>query len=108
MAQYFLIESSAPFDSGMVKADYQLAANLANAANEVTLFLVENGVLAARSAIAAKELAVLSGVKLLADGFSLQERGITPDEIGTGITVTGMDSVIEAMTQGQKVIWLEG
>ena len=50
MAKYFLIESRSSFDSAQVSQNYQLASDLANAGNETTLFLVENGVLAARAA----------------------------------------------------------
>ena len=50
MAKYLLIESRDPFDSGDVGEFYELAAGLAQDGNEVTFFLVQNGVLpAARS-----------------------------------------------------------
>jgi len=60
MAKYFLIESRSSFDSTQVSQNYQLASDLANAGNETTLFLVENGVLAARAA-AANNLANFNG-----------------------------------------------
>ena len=85
--------------------NYQLASDLANAGNETTLFLVENGVLAARAA-AANGLANLSAVKVLADDFSLRERGISKTELSDGVQVTSISAVIDAMAQGQKTIWL--
>ena len=48
MAQYLLIESRDPFDSNDVGYSYGLARGLVEGRNEVTLFLVQNGVLAAR------------------------------------------------------------
>ncbi len=106
MGQYFLIESKSPFESTEVTHDYQLASDLAKSGHEVTLFLVENGVLATRSGIIPSELANLSQVKVLADGFSLEERGIEPSEMGSGIEVAAITSVADAMGQGQKTLWL--
>ncbi|NER22157.1 MAG: DsrE family protein [Symploca sp. SIO1B1] len=105
MAKYFLIESRSPFDSTQVSQNYQLASDLANAGNETTLFLVENGVLAARAA-AVYGLANLNAVNVLADDFSLRERSISETELKDGVQVASIGAVIEAMAQGQKTIWL--
>jgi len=105
MAKYFLIESRSSFDSTQVTQNYQLASDLANAGNETTLFLVENGVLAARAA-AANGLANLKAVNVLADDFSLRERGISETELGDGVQVASIAAVVDAMAQGQKTIWL--
>ena len=48
MARYLLIESRDPFDSNDTQFWSDLAGQLAAAKNEVTLFLVQNGVLPAR------------------------------------------------------------
>ena len=48
MAKYLLIESRDPFDNNVVARQYELAINLVKEGNEVTLFLVQNGVLPAR------------------------------------------------------------
>lgn len=106
MGQYFLIESKSPFESTEVTPNYQLASDLAKSGHEVTLFLVENGVLATRSTITPPELANLSQVKVLADGFSLEERGIDSSEVSSSIQVAAMTSVVDAMGQGQKMLWL--
>jgi len=105
MAKYFLIESRSPFDSTQVTQNYQLASSLANAGNETTLFLVENGVLAARAS-AANSVANLSAVNVLADDFSLKERGISQTELGEGVQVGSIAAVVDAMAEGQKTIWL--
>ncbi len=106
MAKYFLIESQSPFDYPEVTNNYNLASDLAAAGNDVTLFLIENGVLAARSAVASQGLTNIAPVKLLADGFSLDERGIDTTELGAGIEVSGVTSIVDAMSQGQKMMWL--
>jgi len=49
MAKYLLIESRDPFENNVVARQYDLAVNLMKEGNDVTLFLVQNGVLPARS-----------------------------------------------------------
>ncbi len=106
MAKYFLIESRSSFDSVEVDHNYQLASDLANEGNEVSLFLVENGVFAARAKAQINGLANLDGVNLLVDDFSLRERGITFEEVNSKIKVADIAMVVEAMATGQKVMWL--
>ena len=48
MAQYLLIESRDPFESNEVGYYYDLAKGLVEGGNQVTVFLVQNGVLPAR------------------------------------------------------------
>ena len=48
MAEYVLIESRDPFESNDVGYYYDLARGLVESGNQVTLFLAQNGVLAAR------------------------------------------------------------
>lgn len=106
MAKYFLIESRSPFDSPEVNNNYQLALDLANGGNQVTLFLVENGVFVARKTAQIESLDILSNVIVLADDFSLRERGISTDEIKNNIKVAEISSVVEAMATGTKTMWL--
>lgn len=106
MAKYFLIESRSPFESPEVINNYELAANLANNGNQVTLFLVENGVFAAREAAQVEYISKLTNVNLLADDFSLRERGISTSEIKETITVAEITTVIEAMATETKTMWL--
>ena len=106
MAKYFLIESRSPCDAKEVNNNYQLASDLAKAGNEVTLFLVENGVIASRKSSVSNGLADLNQVKLLADDFSLRERGIELSELEVGIEAIGIGAIVDAMSEGQKTIWL--
>jgi predicted peroxiredoxin len=107
MDKYMLIESRDPFDSNDVAFAYELAIGLAKAGNEVTLMLVQNGVLPARRGAKADGLAAVlkAGVKVLADDFSLAERGIEPSRLVAGISSTQLDVVIDHMAAGHKTLW---
>jgi hypothetical protein len=105
--KYMFIESRDPYDSRDVAFAYDLAAGLAKAGHEVTLLLVQNGVFPARRG--AKDLglaAVLAaGVKVLADDFSLRERGIADAKLAAGISPTPLDVVIDHLAAGHKTLW---
>jgi sulfur relay (sulfurtransferase) complex TusBCD TusD component (DsrE family) len=105
MAKYLLIESRDPFDSNDVASYYELAAGLVKEGNEVTLFLVQNGVLTARKSTRSDALVELgkAGVQILADDFSLKERGI--GALVPGVAPSAIDVVIDQLAEGRKVIW---
>lgn len=107
MARYLLIESRDPFDSGDTRFCVDLATQLAAAQNEVTLFLVQNGVLPARSGARSDGLERLggAGVRVLADSFSLKERGIDDQRLAAGIAAAELDVVIDALADGARVLW---
>ena len=107
MAKYLLIESRDPFSANDVGQFFELASGLVKEGNEVTLFLVQNGVLPARKSGESQALTRLSeaGVEVLADDFSLRERGITSDRIATGIKAAKLDVVIDQLAEGRKALW---
>jgi predicted peroxiredoxin len=107
MSRYLLIESRDPFDSNDTHFCCDLAQQLAAANNEVTLFLVQNGVLPARSGARSGDLAKLTdaGVSVLADRFSLKERGIDEKRLAPGIAAAPLDVVLDALAEGAQVIW---
>ncbi len=107
MAKYLLIESRDPFESNDVAQHYDLAANLARDGNEVTMFLVQNGVLPARAKAAAGGLAELAGagVTVLADDFSLRERGIGENQLASGVRAAPLDTVVDGLADGAKTLW---
>ena len=74
MAKYTLIASRDPFESTEATHYFQLAGDLQKAGNEVTLFLVQNGVFAVRKSSVSRTVAGLTatGVAVLADAFSLR------------------------------------
>lgn len=102
--RYLLIESRSPWEGGGVAAFLELARELGRAGNDVTLFLVQNGVLPARKQCS-PAVPDLGGVNVLADAFSLRERAIGPEDVAAGITVVGMESVVDLLAAGAKAIW---
>ena len=105
MNQYLLIESRDPFESNDVAYYFDLAKGLVNSGNAVTLFLVQNGVLATRPAARSAALSALArgGVKVLADDFALKERGIT--KLAEGITAASIDIVVDHLAAGHNTLW---
>ena len=105
MAEYLLIESRDPFESNDVGYYYDLARGLAEAGEKVTLFLVQNGVFAARPSAKAPQLRVLvgSGVKILADDFALKERGIT--KLLDGVQIAPIEIVVDHLEAGHQTLW---
>ncbi|MGD9724794.1 MAG: sulfur reduction protein DsrE [Alphaproteobacteria bacterium] len=107
MARYLLIESRDPFESNDVTYYYDLAADLAQHGNEVTLFLVQNGVLPARPSVHSGLLArvMQSGAEILADDFSLRERAIPEDTLVPGVKASPLDVVVDQLADGCKALW---
>jgi hypothetical protein len=104
---YLLIESRDPFESNDVANSYDVAAGLARERNIVTLFLVQNGVLATRKGARVGTLGDLArlGIEVLADEFSLRERGIGADHLTPGVRPAPIDIVIDHLAEGRKVFW---
>ena len=108
MTKYLFIESRDPFESRDVRFVEETATALKQRGHEVTVFLVQNGVLAARKNGSENYLNRLAnaGVILMADEFSLCERGIQTAEVGTGIQQSNMEALVDALVQANtKGIW---
>jgi len=107
MAKYLLIESRDPFESNEAQGYYDLAAGLAKEGNEVTLFLVQNGVLPARKSTKSELLTRLAGVgvEVLADEFSLRERGIDGQRLAPAVKAAPLDVVLDQLAEGRKTLW---
>ncbi len=107
MSKYLLIESRDPYESGDVGHYFDVAQGLAGEGNEVTLFLVQNGVLQARSGAQAAGLdaAIKAGIEILADDFSLRERAIGAADLCAGVKPSPLDTVVDALAGGSKAIW---
>jgi sulfur relay (sulfurtransferase) complex TusBCD TusD component (DsrE family) len=106
MTKYLLIESRDPFETNSVLHYYDLAAALAKE-GDVSLFLVQNGVLPARRSRQSQHLTDLAraGVRVLAEEFSLRERGIRAKQLAEGVRVAGLDVVIDQLAEGRKALW---
>ncbi len=108
MARYLLVESRDPFEFLDVLGFFQLAADLAREGNAVRVFLVQNGVLPARKGAAAGDAVgdlVRTGIEVLADEFSLRERGIGPERLAEGIQPAALDVVLDGLAAGDRVLW---
>jgi predicted peroxiredoxin len=107
MDQYLLIESRDPFDSAVVAQQYELATSLVKEGHRVTLFLVQNGVLPARRGSLSELLtrAARAGVEVLADDFSLRERGIAANRLAEGVRAAPLSVVIDQLADGRKALW---
>lgn len=107
MTKYLLIESRDPFESNEVGYYYDLAADLARRGDEVTLFLVQNGVLPARSGVHSDLLAKVaqSGAEILADEFSLRERAIPADALISDVKASPLEVVVDQLADGRKALW---
>jgi len=107
MAKYLLIESRDPYDSQDVDFCYDLARDLAKAGNEVTLFLIQNGVFPARPSKRSAAIAGVAsaGVTVLADDFSLRERGIAESSLVDAVEAAPIETLVDQLAEGRKAIW---
>lgn len=105
MTDYLLIESRS--ESSDIDYSSKMASQLVGHGHGVTLFLVQNGVLRARRGAKASGLdaAASAGVKLLADDFSLRERGIGADQLRAQITPAPLETVVDELARGAKAMW---
>jgi hypothetical protein len=107
MSRYLLILSEDMIERRETERLHELAAQLRRPGNEVTLFLVQNAVLPARATCRYPGLPPLidAGVEVLADEFSLRERGIQVTELLSGIRVAPIELIIERLASGCKALW---
>ena len=110
MARYLLIESRDPFEYGDSLYMYNLAGDLAGKGNEVSLFLIQNGVLTTRRGVKDNPLTSLKqrapSISVAADDFSLRERGINQSAIVEGVAVSNVDNLVDMLVQDStKIVW---
>jgi len=106
MTEYVLIESRDPFESRDTEFVEQTALAIKERGHRVTVFLLQNGVFAARKATSRLQRLTDAGVILLADDFSLRERGIEAADLAHGVNESGINSLVDTITQpNTKAIW---
>ena len=107
MAQYLIVNSRDLQEYSGGQYIQNLAGQLQQKGNDITLFLIENGVLAARKGNeVGKNLTNLTkqGMKILAEDVACKARGIT--EVGEGITQANIDQLADLIIEGDtKIIW---
>lgn len=107
MKDYLFIDSRDPFTFADHSRFCDLVLGLADSGHRVAVYLVENGVLPARAGGRADGLDALieRRIPVLADDFSLRERGIGHERLREGVQPAEIDAVIECMAGGDTVIW---
>ena len=106
MSSYVFIESRDPFESRDTEFLEETAIAVKERGHDVTVFLVQNGVLAARKTVRSLGRLAEAGVTLLADDLSLRERGINGNELAPGIHEAGIGVLVDAIIQeNTKAIW---
>ncbi|MEM8816076.1 MAG: sulfur reduction protein DsrE [Pseudomonadota bacterium] len=105
MNHYVLIASKNWREAADANDCFELGAKLAEKGNTVAVFMVQNGVLTACDGAPELLAARDAGVMLLADAFSLRERGISTARINESVRSSTLDFVIDRMAAGDKVIW---
>ena len=105
---YLLIEARDPFTTPAGAGHVELAVGLARAGNAVTVYLVQNGVLPARAGADGDALheALAAGVEVLADDFSLRERGIGEHDLSRGVKPASIGIVPGRLAEAWKVMFL--
>jgi hypothetical protein len=108
VTSYLLIESRDPFSTQAVHGHVELAVALRRAGAPVALYLVQNGVLPCRAGADGDALheALAAGVEVLADEFSLRERGIGEADVARGVRSAPIGAVVERLAQSWKVLFL--
>jgi sulfur relay (sulfurtransferase) complex TusBCD TusD component (DsrE family) len=108
MASYLLIASREPHESGEVHDLFQLAKGLAESHEQVTLLLLQNGVLPARAGAADEWLGDLAraGVEVIADELSLRERGVSRERLRPEVRPVSLDAAVEHLAAGSKALWV--
>jgi predicted peroxiredoxin len=107
-SQYVVIESRDPFDSADTRFVSETATALRAKGRPVTVFFVQNGVLATRAGARGSHVPALAkaGVTVLADDFSLRERGIEGADLSTGVREASIDALVDLVMQpGTKTLW---
>ena len=85
---------------------YQMASDLTANGNQVTLFLIQNGVFCARDNVKDNPLAGLKesspSVRVEVDDFSLRERGISTDRLAEGVTISSVDNLVDQLVESEN------
>lgn len=107
MSHYVIVETGDSAEPGAPNQGIETATNLAANGNDVTVFLVQNGVFLARRGARynGHTSAQKVSMTLLADDFSLRERGIGADQLSPDISASPLESVVDRLVAGSKVLW---
>jgi sulfur relay (sulfurtransferase) complex TusBCD TusD component (DsrE family) len=104
---YLIMVSEDPFEATAARRAAEMALQLRQTGNAVTLFLVQNGVLASRASPTPNMFAPLisASVEVVADEFSMRERGIEVSELREGMTMAPIDLIVQRLAAGWHTLW---
>ena len=108
MSNYIFIETRDPFSSTDMHFVTDTAIGLRQNGHNVTIFFAQNGVLALRKTATSSSVPLLvkADIKLLADGFSLCERGVLSDELLDGVRPADIGTLVDLLIKDDtKALW---
>ncbi|MFQ5827903.1 MAG: DsrH/TusB family sulfur metabolism protein [Candidatus Methylomirabilia bacterium] len=108
MAHYLLVESRSPLNGG--KYAFDLAKQLRGLNHDVTIYLIQDAVFAARKRFQAGERLVgeakVQDLTLLADVVSLRQRGLGKERLSDAVRVSNVGELVDLiMEKSDKAIW---
>src|SRR5262245_1225053 len=108
MGQYLLIESKSPADGGGYS--FEIGSQLKALHHDVTIYLVQDGVFAARKRFDAGERLLADAranrLTVLADEISLRQRGINGERLAEAVRASNMGELVDLlMERSDKAIW---
>jgi predicted peroxiredoxin len=108
MPNYIFIETRDPFSSTDTRFIADIAIALRQNGHQVIVFFVQNAVLALRKTVTSPStpLLIKAGIELLADDFSLSERGIRSDELSDGVRPENIETLVDLLVEDDtKALW---
>ena len=108
MSRYLLIETKSPLEGGEYAFD--LGKQLRNERHDVTIYLIQDAVFAARRKFQQGETLLADArrhdLPVLADEVSLRQRGVTGERLSSGVRTSNMDELVDLlMERADKAIW---
>lgn len=108
MSRYLLIETKSPLEGG----DYAfgLGAQLRDERHDVTIYLLQDAVFAARRRFERGETLLAEArrheLRILADEVSLRQRGVVGERLSADVRPSNMDELVDLlMERSDKAIW---
>jgi sulfur relay (sulfurtransferase) complex TusBCD TusD component (DsrE family) len=102
---FLIVETRDPIAHPEVERIAALAAGLQAEGCSTTIFLTENGVIAARPGVAPFLAALPDGVTVAVDAVALAERGMTEADIAPNMVPSGIGAVVDDLLDGARTFW---
>ena len=106
MQQLLIVETRDLAASGDAERMVELAAGMTGQSVPAAILLAENAAFSAhRDSRDYLGPAISAGVRVLADRFALDERGIRPEDLRPDVGIADIDIVVDYLAAGASVIW---